>query len=92
MLKGVEAPAEEQAICVVCGFCCDGTLFVNAGLNQGERGSGLPEKIEQASFSEGGRDYFRLPCNYFSGKCSIYDRNRADVCSSFRCQLLKDLA
>ena len=89
--REIKAPAAEQRICVGCGFCCDGTLFVNAGLNPGERG-GLPEKIEQASFSEGGKDYFRLPCNYFSGKCTIYDRKRADVCSSYRCQLLKDFA
>lgn len=89
--KEIEAPIEEQRICVGCGFCCDGTLFVNAGLNPGERG-GLPEKIEQESFSEGGKDYFRLPCRYFAGKCTIYDRKRADVCSSFRCQLLKDFA
>ena len=33
-----------------------------------------------------------LPCNYFSGKCTIYDKKRADVCSSYRCQLLKDFA
>ena len=88
---GSEAPVEEQRICTGCGFCCDGTLFVNAGLNPGERGH-LPEKIEQAGFSKGGKDYFRLPCNYFSGKCMIYDRKRADICSSFRCQLLKNFA
>lgn len=89
--KVIKAPPEEQRICIGCGFCCDGTLFVNAGLNPGERG-GLPEKIEQAGFSEGGKDYFRLPCSYFSGKCTIYHCKRADVCSSYRCQLLKDFA
>ncbi len=87
----LQGPAEEQSICVVCGFCCDGTLFLHAHLNPGERGS-LPEKIEQASFSEDGKDYFRLPCLYFSEKCTIYDRKRADVCGSYRCQLLKDFA
>jgi len=81
----------EQEICVNCGFCCDGTLFLHASLNPGERGH-LPEKIEQNSFNEGEKDYFWLPCHYFSGKCSIYHSKRADVCSSYRCQLLRDFA
>jgi hypothetical protein len=85
------APLHEQKICITCGFCCDGTLFLHAHLNPGERGN-LPEKIEQASFSEKDADYFRLPCRYFSAKCTIYDRKRADVCGSYRCQLLKDFA
>ena len=86
-----EAPREEQSICVSCGFCCDGTLFMRAHLNSGERGN-LPEKIEENSFSEDGKDYFKLPCQYFSAKCTIYDKRRADVCGSYRCQLLKDFA
>lgn len=86
-----EAPPGEQSICVTCGFCCDGTLFAHACLLSGERGH-LPEKIEQHSFSEGDNDYFRLPCDYFSAKCTIYDRTRADVCSAYRCQLLRDFA
>ena len=82
---------EEQKICIKCGFCCDGTLFLHAGLVPGERGH-LPEKIEQNSFSEGGKDFFKLPCLYFKGKCTIYDQKKANVCSSYRCQLLKDFA
>lgn len=87
----ITAPPGEQKICITCGFCCDGTLFMHAHLNAGERGN-LPGEIEQASFSEEGKDYFRLPCHYFSEKCTIYGLKRADVCSSYRCQLLKDFA
>ena len=86
-----EAPEKEQEICVGCGFCCDGTLFGHAVLKPGERGL-LPEKIEESAYSEGEKDYFRLPCGYFSEKCTIYDRERADVCGSYRCQLLRDFA
>ena len=86
-------PPDEQLICVTCGFCCDGTLFLHAHLNPGERGSGeLPEWIEQNNIVDEGKDYFTLPCHYFCEKCTIYDRKRADVCLSFRCQLLKDFA
>ena len=87
-----QAPAEEQQICVTCGFCCDGTLFLLAHLDPGERGSGLPVKIEESSLTENGRDYFHLPCKYFSGKCTIYNRKKANVCSSYRCQLLGEYA
>ena len=89
--KNTKAPKAEQKICITCGMCCDGTLFMHASLNPGEKGS-LPERIELHSFTEGGKDYFRLPCLYFSGKCSIYTGKRADVCSSYHCQLLKDFA
>lgn len=87
--KILQGPAEEQVICVRCGLCCDATLFHHAHLNPGERGH-LPEKIEQNSFSDDGKDYFLQPCQYFSGKCTIYDQPRADVCFSYRCQLLND--
>lgn len=85
------APLDEQQICVTCGFCCDGMLFSHASLNPGERGN-LPEKIEEKSYNEGDKDYFRLPCPYFSGRCTIYDSKRANICWSYRCQLLKDFA
>jgi len=86
-----QAPADEQMICVKCGMCCDGTLFMHARLNKGERGN-LPEKIEENSYAEDEKEYFRLPCQYFSGKCSIYDKKRAEVCGSYRCQLLKNFS
>ena len=82
---------QEQEICVTCGFCCDGTLFAYALLNPGEKGR-LPVKIEENLFSRAEQDYFHLPCRYFAGRCTIYDRQRADVCGSYRCQLLRDFS
>jgi hypothetical protein len=86
-----KAPEAEQKICVGCGFCCDGTLFIHAVLKPGERTS-VPEKIRAQVFNEGEKDYFWLPCSYFSQKCTIYDNRRADVCGTYRCQLLRDFA
>lgn len=91
IMNSCQAPLGEQEICVTCGFCCDGTLFAHALLNPGEKGN-LPEKIEENLFSAAERDYFHLPCRYFNGRCSIYDRQRADVCGSYRCQLLRDFS
>lgn len=86
-----KAPVDEQKICVTCGFCCDGTLFHHAMLKAGEQGN-LPEKIEQNYHNEKGKEFFILPCLYFSEKCTIYDKKRAEICSGYRCQLLKDFA
>jgi len=89
--KPAQGPEEEQQICVTCGFCCDGTLFWHATVQPGEKGT-LPEKIEQ-NYQKGKEgEWFTLPCFYFHGKCTIYEQKRAGVCSSYRCQLLKDLA
>ncbi len=89
--KIAETLPEEQVICIRCGLCCDGTLFLHAHLDPGERGN-LPEKIERNSYSKQGSDYFRLPCGYFDKKCTIYNQKKANVCSGYYCQLLRDLA
>jgi hypothetical protein len=85
-----DAPVNEQQICLTCGFCCDGTLFLRATLKKEDAGH-LPEKIEEARVFEDRKELFRLPCDYFSGKCTIYETPRPKICGSFRCQLLKDL-
>ncbi len=89
--ESTESPVAEQEICVQCGLCCDGTLFMYAQLQPGERGN-LPEKIEQKYRKIGETEQFLLPCQYFDGKCTIYDQKRAVVCSAFRCQLLRDFS
>jgi hypothetical protein len=78
---------EEQEICLSCGICCDGTLYEKANLYSGEKGN-LPEKIEERYFTIDKAEYFRLPCSYFSGKCTIYNLKKAMVCSGFKCKLL----
>ena len=50
------------------------------------------KRLNEASYSKDGNDYFRLPCGYFDRKCTIYDQKKADVCSDFRCQLLRDFS
>lgn len=85
------SPVSEQEICVGCGLCCDGTLFNQALLQPGERGH-LPEKIEEQYVEAGDREAFRLPCAYFSGKCTIYDQPRAHICGAFRCQVLRKVS
>lgn len=90
-VKSSMAPEREQTVCLSCGLCCDGTLFGHAVLKPGEKGN-LPSLIEQRVFMIGEKDYFRLPCLYFLGRCTIYSSKRADVCGSFRCRLLSEMS
>lgn len=87
--KGITNP--EQLICISCGFCCEATLFDNATVKPGEKGT-LPKKIEDKYFFNDSGEFFHLPCPYFDGKCSIYNQLKPKICSSFRCQLLKDFS
>lgn len=86
-----KASLAEQEICVSCGFCCDGTIFLKASVEPGEKGS-LPKKMEDTYFVSNDKEYFKLPCGYFNKKCTIYDQQKAFVCSAYRCQLLRELA
>lgn len=81
----------EQEICIKCGMCCDGTLFNHAVLQKGEKKS-LPPLIAKRYMLTDTGEVFKLPCPYFDKKCTIYDQEKPDVCSSFRCELLKNLS
>ncbi|WP_313114053.1 YkgJ family cysteine cluster protein [Aequorivita sediminis] len=81
----------EQEICIKCGLCCDGTLFNHAVLRKDEKES-LPPLIAKRYMQTETGEAFKLPCPYFDKKCTIYDQEKPDVCSSFRCQLLKNLS
>jgi len=85
------APKQEQEICIICGFCCDGTIYPKATVVPGEKAN-LPEKMKENYYTEKENEYFRLPCPYFDTLCTIYDKEKAYVCSAYRCQLLKDFA
>lgn len=85
----VQGPPEEQGICVICGLCCDGTIFRHGHLKPGEKES-VPEKMTEEIYVENNEEYFLLPCYYFRGRCTIYSQRRAEVCGTYRCQLLKE--
>jgi len=82
---------DEQKVCIKCGLCCDGTLFDHALLDKGEKPN-LPKLMQQQYFKTDKKEAFRLPCPYFDKKCTIYRQQKAHVCSSFRCELLKEFS
>lgn len=50
----------------------------------------MPEQIERNYFIKDDKEFFQLPCPYFSGACTIYDQKKPIVCSAYRCKLLRD--
>lgn len=82
---------KEQELCIIFGFCCDGNLFNSATLLPEEKDR-LPYKIKHKYFIEDNKEYFSQPCHYFKGKCTIYRKNRANICSAYRCQILSNFA
>lgn len=78
----------DNAPCVGCGLCCDGTIYVRARAQPDE-----VERLTAAGLTvvrDSEKVYFSHPCRFAAGGlCTIYDEPRFHVCSSFRCKLLK---
>ena len=77
---------KEQELCVNCGMCCDNTLFDIVIIQPNDD---VPEKLIEREVFQDGNHYFKLPCPYFIGCCSIYDQAKPQRCSEFICSLLK---
>lgn len=80
------ADAEDDNICIDCGMCCDGTMFVKVALpGDGDVTmlAGTPVSLQGSD----GEPFFSQPCAAFDGCCSIYER-RPSNCRGFRCSLL----
>ena len=83
---------QEQSLCVLCGLCCDGSLFAHAQVFPEDD----PARLEAEGFillqvTAGTR--FALPCHYLDGRvCTVYQQWRPRICHNFRCTLLRRLA
>ena len=86
---GGEPIPDSSALCLSCGFCCNGVLFSGVRTEPGElarlRIPGL--EVER----EGEKLRFRQPCPYHrDGRCGVYSERFAK-CRTFRCALLRRL-
>ncbi len=77
--------SEEQELCVSCGFCCDRTLFDIAKVYDDDE---LLGSFKENETEIDGQRYFKLPCECFNQKCTIYDKPKPKICSVFICNLL----
>jgi len=75
-------------LCPNCGLCCNGVLFADVELRQGDD----PGRLAELGLSlgmKGSKLAFAQPCTCFDGKlCGIY-ADRPKRCRTFECGLLK---
>jgi Fe-S-cluster containining protein len=77
-----------SSLCPACGLCCNGVLFGDVELQQGDE-AGRLARLGVALFHKGHKTAFPQPCSCFDGKlCGIY-ADRPKQCRAFECGLLK---
>ena len=80
--------SSSQALCLACGMCCDGTLFLDGYLRPEDRLAPLTAAGMKIAINHG-QQIFTQPCAaHEEGQCTVY-RDRPKVCRSYRCELLK---
>jgi Fe-S-cluster containining protein len=90
MLSMTELATEaNQSLCLVCGLCCDGTLFDRVVLRPEDDAQALTSRGIQISATT--PPAFRQRCvAYRDRSCNIYV-DRPHACRQFRCVLLRQL-
>ncbi len=83
------SPAD--TLCIACGLCCTGHLFIWARLRPSEldRAEARGMKVFRDDPSQRG---FSLPCPLWKGHCTIHtDPHYPHVCREYKCKLLKEV-
>ncbi len=77
-------------LCLACGLCCEGTLFLYVGLNAGEL-SRLEARGLPVVRKKDGSLLMRLGCTALDGaRCTAY-QDRPDNCRGYFCALAQQL-
>lgn len=79
----------EQRLCKACGFCCDGTLFVNVRIREEEPVDTYKKVGLQIAESTEGLVTMKQPCASFKDQCCQTYQCRPLRCGEFKCKLLK---
>lgn len=79
-------------LCIACGLCCSGHLFIWARLRPSEldRAEAWGMHVFRSDPSQRG---FSLPCPLWEGHCTIHTSpHYPHVCREYKCKLLKEVA
>jgi hypothetical protein len=88
MMSAGEPTDAISKLCPNCGLCCNGVLFADVELREGDDAGRLAE-LGLSLIKKGSKLAFAQPCACFDGKlCRIYD-DRPKRCRAFECGLLK---
>jgi Fe-S-cluster containining protein len=106
-MSEVATDGELQGLCVVCGLCCDGSLFERIEVRPADLvrlGSRNPTAAVASPLADGSvhatPDRLPLPCGFLgrspesadvASACTVY-ADRPECCAKFRCALLESLS
>jgi len=79
-------------LCIACGLCCSGHLFIWAKLRPSEldRAEAWGLHVFRSDPSQRG---FNLPCPLWEGHCTIHTSpHYPHVCREYKCKLLKEVS
>jgi hypothetical protein len=81
-----------MSLCIDCGcaFCCDGTLYGWAPVQDDDFPvSDDAFEVQRESVTGQNKAFFKLPCKLcLNGRCSIHEEKRPAICGDFQCKLL----
>lgn len=77
-------------LCTNCTLCCDGRLFDDVAISEGEDPVILAAGLEIVR-GEAGEGYFRLPCHFLGDACCSRYETRFQICRTFSCKLLRSV-
>jgi hypothetical protein len=83
--------SQANTLCIACGLCCTGHLFLWTKLRSAELDSieGLGLKVFRAVPSQRG---FNQPCPLWKGQCTVYTSpHYPRFCHTYKCKLLKEM-
>ncbi len=85
--------ATGESLCLSCGLCCDGTLFDNVRLGEGEDAERLKKRGLLVAYSRAKAPvaFVRQPCPALGADraCCVYS-DRPAQCRAFECRVFKD--
>ncbi len=87
-MTDVKLKKEMSDLCVSCGMCCDGTLFGRVRLYPEDKDIISTDWSPQIDHQ---KQMMLLPCEYFDGCCSIYQRSRPKECGRYFCYPLRQV-
>lgn len=76
-------------LCLECGLCCIGIFHSRAAIHT-DQDRKYAKEINAELIFDDNKEYFKLPCPAYDGKCSIYPHNPS-VCQLHECDLLQKL-
>jgi Fe-S-cluster containining protein len=80
---------DEDALCMRCGLCCDGTLYGSVSVQESERAR--LERVGLHVVQRGEVTALPQPCRALRGcLCSVYP-DRPSTCASYECALRKEV-